>query len=543
MSCFTLRAMVAGQVGKLSLKVEFSMVDCSEILLLVSLTQILLVAVPLAFTQRHYAVFRSLATRLAGGQCLLAIAASVSLMLGSSEQAVFTLLGALSFQCNGTSMLMFTLVSFIGWITCRYSVRYLDGETIQGRYFKWMSFTLGSVGAMVLSADLSTFCLLWCLTSFGLHNLLLHYAERPAARRAAWTKFIVSRLGDAALLSAVCLYYPLVSSLQFSELAAAATDATMASQPAFQVATCLLAIGILAKSAQMPFHTWLPLTMETPTPVSALMHAGIVNAGGYLLVRSSPLLTSSIAAQSLVIVVGTLTACLASIIMVTQTSIKKKLAYSTIAQMGFMLMQCGLGAYSAAMLHIVAHSLYKAYAFLTSGSVMAQRAAMQAALPNVRPLSWLGTLAVLLGVMATAWAMLWSVGQNPVAKPGGWLLVALLSSAITFWLAQTIATGKLSLIVRASLVALVLIGSYAIGFALMDEMVAGQSTASQTLSTSSWSAAQSLFVLTAFLGLFIFQLAIQSPTMANHLRAWQIHAANGFYLESWLRRRFWLLKS
>lgn len=519
------------------------MVDCPEILMLVSVAQILLVAVPLAITQRHCALFRNLATRLAGGQCLLAIGTSVSLMLRGSDSAVFAIAESLSFQCNGTSMLMFTLVSFIGWITCRYSVRYLDGETMQGRYFKWMSFTLGSVGAMVLSADLGTFCLLWCLTSFGLHNLLLHYEERAAARRAAWTKFIVSRLGDAALLSAVCLYYPLVNSLHFAELAAAAADAATAGNPAFQVATCLLAIGILAKSAQMPFHTWLPLTMETPTPVSALMHAGIVNAGGYLLVRSSPLLTSSIAAQSLVIAVGTLTACLASIIMLTQTSIKKKLAYSTIAQMGFMLMQCGLGAYSAAMLHIVAHSLYKAYAFLTSGSVMTQRAATQAALPSVRPLPWLGTVTILLGVMATAWAMLWSVGQNPIAKPGGWLLVALLSSAITFWLAQTMATGKLSLIVRASLVTLVLIGSYAIGFALVDEMVAGQRTAPQSLPISSWSAVQSLLVLAAFLGLFIFQLAIQSPSTANRLRAWQIHAANGFYLESWLRRRFWLLKS
>ncbi len=312
--------------------------------------------------------------------------------------------------------------------------------------------------------------------------------------------------------------------------------------PRFQLATCLLAVGVLTKSAQLPFHTWLPLTMETPTPVSALMHAGIVNAGGYLLVRSSPLLTSSIAAQSIVILFGTLTACLASVIMITQTSVKKKLAYSTISQMGFMLMQCGLGAYSAAMLHIVAHSLYKAHAFLSSGSVMTQRAATQAALPGVRPLPWAGIALVMFGLMGVAWAVLVSVGQDPLAKPGGWLLIGLLCSAITFWLAQTIATGNVGLIARALLVALLLIGSYAIGFALIDGMISVPESM-PTAANSAWYVGLSLMVLSAFVSLFIFQVAILSPGAADRLRAWQVHAANGFYMESWLRRRFWLLRS
>jgi len=131
---------------------------------------------------------------------------------------------------------------------------------------------------------------------------------------------------------------------------AAAEQAQIGIEPTSGVslAAFLLVITALTKSAQVPFHIWLPLTMETPTPVSALMHAGIVNAGGYLIIRTSPIVALQPWAMTLLVIVGGFTACFAAIIMTTQTSVKKKLAYSTISQMGFMLLQCGLGAFSAA---------------------------------------------------------------------------------------------------------------------------------------------------------------------------------------------------
>ena len=132
----------------------------------------------------------------------------------------------------------------------------------------------------------------------------------------------------------------------------------------------LFVLGAMTKSAQFPFHSWLPDTMETPTPVSALMHAGVINAGGFLVIRLSPLVSLSPIALDLLALIGALTAMLGAVVMLTQTSIKRSLAYSTIAQMGFMMLQCGLGAFSAALLHIVAHSAYKAHAFLSSGSVL-----------------------------------------------------------------------------------------------------------------------------------------------------------------------------
>ena len=275
---------------------------------------------------------------------------------------------------DGATGLMLMLVSFVGLVVCRFSIRYLDGEAMQGRYFRWIGFTVGAVSLMVVAGNLLLFFVAWVATSFGLHQLLLHYGHRVAAHRAAWTKFAISRLGDAFLIGALVLTFNMFGTFELSELFSQVNDVVSTSQITGGHAAIgwLLVLGALTKSAQFPFHTWLPDTMETPTPVSALMHAGIVNAGGYLIIRMSPLVALAPSALMTLAVVGAFTACFAGVVMMTQPSIKRALAYSTIAQMGFMMLQCGLGAFAAAMLHILAHSLYKAHAFLSSGSVIAQ---------------------------------------------------------------------------------------------------------------------------------------------------------------------------
>ncbi len=519
------------------------------ILLLFPLLQGLTAILPDSWARTWAPKLRQWVTGLAAFEFVVAAVCLLALAVQGSPDKPFVLWESLSFQYDGVAGLMFALISFIGWITCQYSIRYLDGDVNQGRYFKWMSFTIAAVGGMVLAGDLCTFALMWCLTSFGLHHLLLHYSERPAARRAAWTKFIVSRIGDVAILTALCLYYPLVKSMQFADLASAAVDPMVATLPTFQLATIALALAVLSKSAQMPFHTWLPLTMETPTPVSALMHAGIVNAGGYLLVRVSPLLNASMTAQLLLIIVGTATACLASVIMLTQTTIKKKLAYSTISQMGFMLMQCGIGAYSAAMLHILAHSLYKAYEFLSSGSVVSRRAATQTLPVTRQNVSWYVTVLTMFSLFGFAWLLLTALGQNPLSKPGGVLLTGVLSAALTSWITQVIAfshkpnsatidlTFGSSLVVRAWLTAGLLLTCYALSYTLVDRLVASN----LEITPTTWPAVA--IVATAFAALFIFQMSIMSPSASGRLRNWQVHAANGFYIESWLRRSFRTLKS
>lgn len=279
-------------------------------------------------------------------------------------------LGALSLSVyvNAVTVIMLLLVSFVGVVVSRYSRNYLDGERDQGRFYKWLSLTLASILALIVVGNLLMFALAWMATSLSLHQLLVFYRHRPTAVLAAHKKFVVSRIGDLSLLLAVLLIGSTLHTLEFGEVFAAIRDMQGPLPAALHWAAVFIVISAALKSAQLPFHGWLLQVMEAPTPVSALLHAGIVNAGAFLVIRMSPVMSQADLALALLAVIGLVTLAVASLVMLTQTSIKVSLAWSTTAQMGFMLLECGLGLYSLAMLHLVAHSLYKAHAFLSSGS-------------------------------------------------------------------------------------------------------------------------------------------------------------------------------
>ncbi len=499
------------------------------------------VSLPNVCVNKGVGFFRRLATVLTGiqatvGVCLAIafVAGWVPVVSGRPDSLLSLFPSGVAVHYDGVASLMFALVSFVGWVICRYSTRYLDGEASQGRYYRWAAFTIGSVSLMVVAGNLLLFLAMWILTSLGLHHLLLHYGHRPAAQRAAWTKFTISRLGDMALLIATIIIYNEFKTLDFAELYALAGSLTTAS-PALQVAAFLLVAGAVTKSAQFPFHTWLPLTMETPTPVSALMHAGIVNAGGYLIIRTSPMVSLTPSAMSTLAMIGGFTACFAAIIMMTQTSIKKSLAYSTIAQMGFMLLQCGMGAYSAAMLHILAHSLYKAHAFLSSGNVIAER-------PGLEPCNALNSEVGLLtfamsaaGIMAFLWTVLTLFGIDPVQKPGGLLLGSILGMALTQWVTQVMRSGSRRLGSGAVLSAAGLCIVYATSFFIIDGIIA-RSLPKVVPSNSVWLVA--MIVVTGFMGMFVLQFMLAKGRRNASLNRWYIHVANGFYVDSALRRVF-----
>jgi NAD(P)H-quinone oxidoreductase subunit 5 len=182
---------------------------------------------------------------------------------------------------------------------------------------------------------------------------------------------LVSRVGDVALLVAAVLVLRRYGTLDLAaihDLATANADAAATNDG--RAIAWLLVIGCAIKTALVPFHFWLPETLEAPTPVSALMHAGVVNAGGYALIRTAPLVSLEPLALAGLVAVGGLTACLGGLMMAAQANVKRQLAFSTIAQMGLMMLQCGLGSFAAAMLHILAHSGYKAHAFLTHGEAL-----------------------------------------------------------------------------------------------------------------------------------------------------------------------------
>lgn len=275
----------------------------------------------------------------------------------------------LSFRFDVIEALMLLLVTFLGWVIIRYSQHYMAGDGKQGQYLRNLMLTLTSVSLLVVTNNLLLFLCAWILTSLSLHELLTLYPDRQPAMVAAHKKFIASRLGDLMLLCGFVLLGLQAGSFEMDQVFQQLAEAQPVST-SVHVAIVLIAVAAIIKCAQLPLHGWLIQVMEAPTPVSALLHAGIVNLGGFMLIRLAPIINTTPAAQNMLVMVGCTSAVLASLVATTRISIKVHLAWSTCAQMGFMLMECGLGLYGLALLHLLAHSLYKAHEFLESGSTV-----------------------------------------------------------------------------------------------------------------------------------------------------------------------------
>lgn len=262
-------------------------------------------------------------------------------------------------------LVVLMLVAFLGWVILRFSRPYLTGEPCQQRFLPALLFMLAAAGLVTISDHLGVLAAAWSATSLGLQRLLTLYPDRPGALLAAHKHFVANRLADIALVTAVVLIGRETGTLSLNALSrqVPAMDGT----PGLYLAATLLALAAAIRCAQLPLHGWLVQVMEAPTPVSALLHAGVVNLGGLVLIKVAWLVQLSGAAQWLLLVSGGLTVLVASLTMIAQTSIKVRLAWSTSAQMGFMLMECALGAWHLALLHLVGHSLYKAHAFLNAG--------------------------------------------------------------------------------------------------------------------------------------------------------------------------------
>ncbi len=316
-------------------------------------------------------------------QCIaplaLASAISASVWLALAGPATTVLFGSaalgLAIRLDAVSAPILLLVTFIGWIVLRYSATYLDGEDRQGAFMGWLAATLAAVLMLVQAGDLITLSAAWIATSLCLHRLLLFYPNRIRARRAARKKFIVARIGDVALLSSAVL---LAAGYHTTNIAAILRHASLDEAPrAAMFSAGLLAIAAILKSAQFPTHGWLTEVMEAPTPVSALLHAGVINAGGFLLIRFADVMLLAPGVLAALVMIGGFSALLGGLAMLAQPAVKTSLAWSTIAQMGFMILECGLALFPLALLHIIAHSLYKAHAFLSSGSAVDNVAAIR----------------------------------------------------------------------------------------------------------------------------------------------------------------------
>ncbi len=420
------------------------------------------------------------------------------------------------------------LVAGIGTICFHFSIRYLDGEPGQQRFLRWLFFTVVMAYVLILATNLLLLIAAWACTSLGLHHLLTFYHHRPEAQRPARKKFLISRLGDLALLSAILVIWfqwgtlDLQIFLQHVAVPTAWSGAPLG-------AALLIVVAALTKSAQFPFHTWLPETMEAPTPVSALMHAGIINAGGFLILRFAPLISAVPEALFLLALVGTLTVGFGTLSLWTQTDIKRTLAWSTISQMGFMIIQCGLVVFPAAILHMMGHGCYKAWSFLRSGGLPDSTIAS----PAMEPRSALAYSAggTLLAVPALALAT--SITQyDPFHSPGELALLAMLALSIgQLWVAlfgvhMQHTFMRLSIGLLATMTIALGACSLYKGAALFFAPVFGQLPGTGT--PLHWIAAALPVILMT--SLIVFRALLPAIEQSAFGRALYVYALNGFYI-------------
>ena len=274
---------------------------------------------------------------------------------------------------------MMVLISSVSVIIHLYSRRYLQGDAGYQRFFGLLGLMTFTILSLVASANFLMLFLFWQLLSWVLYLLLAFNFSYPAACEYARKTLLVHRIGDITFLSGLLLIYQYFGTFEFAVVfQLAASDPPMirlVSGFPFEISIVpviglLIFVGAMAKSAQFPLHVWLPDTMDSPTPVSALMHAGIINAGGFLLNRLAPLYALSPSTLHLVFIVGFCTVLLGASMMLVQNDIKKTLGFSTMGQMGYMIMECGLGAFALAIFHLIAHGFFKATLFLASGSII-----------------------------------------------------------------------------------------------------------------------------------------------------------------------------
>jgi len=278
---------------------------------------------------------------------------------------------------------MLLLVTTVSALVHIYTIGYMQGEPGYARFFSYIALFTFSMLMLVLADNFLQLFVFWEAVGLCSYLLIGHWYERQSAVAAATKAFIVNRVGDFGFILGLLLVFTTFDSLDYATVfgnvgPAAATVMNILGPfggslevPTITVICLLLFMGAVGKSAQFPLHVWLPDAMEGPTPISALIHAAtMVTAGVFMVARLAPLYNASPAAMSVVAVVGAITMVLGATIALTQTDIKRVVAYSTMSQLGYMMMACGLGAYAAGMYHLMTHGAFKALLFLGCGSVI-----------------------------------------------------------------------------------------------------------------------------------------------------------------------------
>jgi NAD(P)H-quinone oxidoreductase subunit 5 len=468
--------------------------------------------------------------KLTEGAALVALAVAVgsAVLLVTHGPHTGEIIGldkiGLSTRIDVVSVTMLILVAFVGWIVLRYSASYLDGEARHGAFLGWMAATLASVLLLVQAGNLVHFVAAWVASSLCLRRLLLFYGDRVQAVRAARKHLIVAVTGDAVLIGAAVLLFTSYGTSDVATILYAARQGVTPASAGW--AAGLLALAAILKSAQFPIHGWLTEVMETPTPVSALLHAGVINGGGFLLIRFADVMLLSPGVLAVLVMIGGFSALFAGLAMLSQSAVKNSLAWSTISQMGFMIMQCGLALFPLALLHIVAHSLYKAHAFLASGAavdlVMSIRRPGPIAIPN----GWavLRSFVLALAIYAVIGFGFGFETKSPQAISLG----AILIFGVAYLIAQGLADAAPRVLTRRT--ALYAVAASVSYFALQrgaEWLTAGALPATPSPGPLEWA----LIVLSLFSFGFVAVAQAMFPLWSNHPAAagLRVHLSNGLY--------------
>lgn len=349
----------------------------------------------------------------------------------------------ISFLIDGLSCTMMLVVTGVGLLIHIYSTGYMHDETDYARYFTYLNLFVGAMLILVLADNYLLMFVGWEGVGLCSYLLIGFWYTRQSASDAGKKAFIVNRIGDFGFMLAVLLLFV---TLQTTDMLAV-EDALAHNKASVGVMTAialLLFVGAVGKSAQVPLYVWLPDAMEGPTPVSALIHAAtMVTAGVYMIARSSVLFTLAPTASTIVAFIGVLTALFAATMALTATDIKRVLAYSTVSQLGYMILAVGIGAYIAAIFHLVTHAFFKALLFLGAGSVihglheeqdMRKMGGLRTLMPTTHWTMFVATLAI-AGIFPLAG--FWSKDEilAGAIKNGGinilWWLIALVTAFMT----------------------------------------------------------------------------------------------------------------
>ena len=352
---------------------------------------------------------------------------------------------------------MLGLATFVALMVQIYSLGYMHGDPRIDWYYAFHALFIASMLTLVLADNFLLLYVAWELVGLCSYLLIGFWHERPEPREAAKKAFIVTRIGDVGLLIGILLLWSQVGSFSMAETFAAIEHGEL-SQGVTTVAALLLFLGAMGKSAQFPFHVWLPDAMEGPTPVSALIHAAtMVAAGVYLVARAFPIFSASDTAMLVVATIGLITALGAATIALVATDLKRILAYSTISHLGLMMLSLGAFGYTAAIFHLLAHGFAKALLFLGAGSVMHSTEEL-----DVRKMGGLRKVMPVTAILFSIGAL--SLGGIPILA-GFWskdeILVAVNKDLPVIFIVLTLLTALLSALYMARAMFVVFYGRFA----------------------------------------------------------------------------------